>query len=233
MENLVRSHCLSKPPAKDWRNILRIIFVLLILPVICIVTRPYTPLDDSSEGFFELLIKHYEKGQLTPQIFKLKVGDALSVKGPFNKLPYKPNMKKRIGMVAGGTGLTPMLQLVHEVLRNPDDKTEITFVFANISEEDILLRYHLEWLASNHKNFKLHYVLERPPANWTGSVGYVTMDVLRKHMPSPSDDNLVLVCGPPPMMKMISGSKAPDFTQGELEGYLKDLGYNKDQVFKF
>jgi hypothetical protein len=35
------------------------------------------------------------------------------------------------------------------------------------------------------------------------------------------------------MMKAISGPKAPDYTQGELDGALAALGYNKDQVFKF
>ena len=32
------------------------------------------------------------------------------MKGPIPKYPYHPNIKKNIGMVAGGTGLTPMLQ---------------------------------------------------------------------------------------------------------------------------
>jgi len=35
------------------------------------------------------------------------------------------------------------------------------------------------------------------------------------------------------MYKAISGDKAPDKTQGELTGILAELGYTKDQVFKF
>ena len=41
----------------------------------------------------------------------LKVGDSLDIKGPIVKLKYEPNMKRAIGMVAGGTGITPMLQV--------------------------------------------------------------------------------------------------------------------------
>lgn len=104
---------------------------------------------------------------------------------------------------------------------------------ANIAEEDILLRKQLDDRASKHPNFKVHYVLEKPPAGWTGSTGYITKDVLQKYMPAPSSDSLVMVCGPPPMMKAISGAKAPDYTQGEVDGLLKDLGYTKEQVFKF
>jgi cytochrome-b5 reductase len=35
----------------------------------------------------------------------------VEVKGPFPKLAYVPNMKKNIGMLCGGTGITPMLQV--------------------------------------------------------------------------------------------------------------------------
>ncbi len=41
------------------------------------------------------------------------------------------------------------------------------------------------------------------------------------------------VCGPPPMMKAISGDKAKDKSQGPLEGVLKDVGYTESQVYKF
>ena len=43
----------------------------------------------------------------------------------------------------------------------------------------------------------------------------------------------LFVCGPPGMMKAISGAKVSPKDQGELDGILKDLGYNKDQVYKF
>ena len=39
------------------------------------------------------------------------------------------------GMVAGGTGLTPMLQVIKEILRNPEDKTSVHLIFANNGEE--------------------------------------------------------------------------------------------------
>jgi hypothetical protein len=49
-------------------------------------------------------LKNYEKGVMSSHIHHLKVGDKLSMKGPFPKLAYTANMKKSIGMVAGGTG---------------------------------------------------------------------------------------------------------------------------------
>ncbi|KAJ2666382.1 hypothetical protein GGH99_006753, partial [Coemansia sp. RSA 1285] len=67
-----------------------------------------------------------------------------------------------------------------------------------------------------------------------GDVGFVTKELVQKYMPASSNqDVLVSVCGPLPMMKSISGAKAPDYSQGEVGGILKELGYTSDQVFKF
>jgi cytochrome-b5 reductase len=41
------------------------------------------------------------------------------------------------------------------------------------------------------------------------------------------------VCGPPPMMKAISGDKAEDKSQGVLTGILAKMGYTTVQVYKF
>ncbi len=48
---------------------------------------------------------------MSKHIDSLKVGDTLEMKGPIPKYPYSANAKKKIGMVAGGTGITPMLQV--------------------------------------------------------------------------------------------------------------------------
>jgi cytochrome-b5 reductase len=74
-------------------------------------SRPYTPITtDDQAGYFELLVKGYEQGVVSKYLISLKAGDSVEIKGPFPKLPYTANMKKSIGMVAGGSGVTPMLQ---------------------------------------------------------------------------------------------------------------------------
>ena len=44
--------------------------------------------------------------------------------------PVQTNIKK-LGLIAGGTGITPMLQLVRQILKDPEDKTEVSLLFAN------------------------------------------------------------------------------------------------------
>lgn len=63
------------------------------------------------KGHFDLVIKSYPNGVVSKYMDGLKEGDRIEVKGPLPKFKYVPNMKKRIGMVAGGSGITPMLQV--------------------------------------------------------------------------------------------------------------------------
>ena len=120
-----------------------------------------------------------------------------------------------------------MLQVIEEALSNSADRTVIRLIFANTKESDILLRNEIDSLAKLHPNrFRVTYVLSNPSTYWNGESGFVSREMIRKYLPAPSADTLIYVCGPPGMMNSISGSKAPDFSQGVLSGALKDLGYS-------
>lgn len=140
-------------------------------------------------------------------------------------------------LCSGGTGITPMYQVIDDILKNDGDKTDIKLIYANKTPADILLKDKLDALAAEHPNFEVHYVVEKTGTwnkfFWKGSTGYITEDTIKRHCPGPSDEHLILVCGPPPMMKAISGDKAPDKSQGELTGTLASMGYTADQVYKF
>jgi len=99
-------------------------------------------------------------------------------------------------MIAGGTGITPMLQVIRAALKNPLDRTKLSLIYANVNPEDILLKKELDELAASHTHrFKVYYVLNNPGASWSGGVGFVSKDHIAKYMP-PTDANIkVLMCG--------------------------------------
>ena len=74
----------------------------------------------------------------------MALGDSIALKGPLQKFTYTPNMKKYIGMIAGGSGITPMLQLIEKILSNGRDNTEVRLIFANQTPEDVLLKDRLD-----------------------------------------------------------------------------------------
>ena len=92
-------------------------------------------------------------------------------------------MKPFIGMIAGGTGITPMYQVIREVLGNEEDKTRLTLIYANRSEKDILLKAELDQLQAWYpRRFQVHYVVEHAEdeATFDGFTGFVTTDVAKK-----------------------------------------------------
>ncbi|KAJ5158130.1 uncharacterized protein N7500_007781 [Penicillium coprophilum] len=168
------------------------------------VTRSYTPTSNNTDlGRLELVIKCYPDGALTGKyLANLKVGDKTLFRGPKGAMKYKRGVCKKIGMVCGGTGITPMYQLIRAICEDEDDTTEVSLILANRTEEDILLRKELEKFARNHpKNFKLWYMLDKPPQDWAYGKGFVTKDVMAAKLPAPSPDTKIMLCGPPGMVK--------------------------------
>eukprot|EP00475_Leptophrys_vorax_P030192 TRINITY_DN4506_c0_g2_i1.p1 TRINITY_DN4506_c0_g2~~TRINITY_DN4506_c0_g2_i1.p1 ORF type:complete len:295 (+),score=30.04 TRINITY_DN4506_c0_g2_i1:188-1072(+) len=184
--------------------------------------RPYTPTTlDSDVGHVDIVVKIYPTGAMSQYLNKLEVGNFLAMRGPKGRFKYRPNMCRAIGMVAGGTGVTPMYQVSRAILENPADRTKISLIFANVSEDDILLREEIDAMAkARPEQFSVYYVLNQPPEGWTGGVGFVTKDMIKEHLPAPYADVSVVRCGPPPMNKAMAAA-------------LDELGYPSTQLFQF
>lgn len=154
-----------------------------------LVIRAYTPVSsDEDVGHVDLVIKVYRRhvhpkfpngGKMSQFVDALKIGDTIAFKGPTGKLQYQGNGKfaikklrkdppvpvqaQTVNMIAGGTGITPMLQLVREVLKKDNDRTKLALLYANQTEGDILLRKELDDLAAKHpEQFKVWYTLDVP-----------------------------------------------------------------------
>jgi len=110
----------------------------------------------------------------------LTVGQTIKVRGPKGAFVYTPNMVRHFGMIAGGTGITPMLQVIRAIVRGraAGDKPEVDLSFANVTAQDILLKEDLDALAKQDSGIRVHYVLDKPEEGWTGGVGYVTADMI-------------------------------------------------------
>ncbi|KAI4090375.1 MAG: hypothetical protein LQ344_004805 [Seirophora lacunosa] len=198
------------------------------------VVRSYTPISsDENPGYVDLLIKSYPTGNISKHVSKLSIGDTLKIKGPKGAMVYTPGMVRHFGMIAGGTGITPMLQIIRAIIRGRprnggQDTTEVDLLFANVNFEDILLKDDLDTLAKEDDGFRVHYVLNNPPEKWDGGVGFCTPEMIKEKLPAPAKDIKVLICGPPPMVSAMK--KATDSL-----GYEKPRPVSKlqDQVFCF
>ncbi|KAL4786959.1 hypothetical protein BJX76DRAFT_364454 [Aspergillus varians] len=167
------------------------------------VSRSYTPTSNNlDKGLLELVIRCYPDGLLTGKYFaNLNIGDEVLFRGPKGAMKYSKDLCKKIGMIAGGTGITPMYQLIRAICEDPKDLTEVSLIYANRSETDILMRTELEAFARDYpKNLKIWYMLDQPPKDWAYGSGYVTADVMQARLPAPEPDTKIMLCGPPGMV---------------------------------
>ncbi|XP_011058693.1 PREDICTED: NADH-cytochrome b5 reductase 2 isoform X1 [Acromyrmex echinatior] len=192
-----------------------------------VVIRSYTPVSsDDNQGYVDLVIKVYfknvhpkfpEGGKMSQYLENMNIGDTIDFRGPSGRLVYKGQGKvtikllrkepaieynvKKMVMLAGGTGITPMLQLIRAIIKDPTDETQTSLLFANQTEKDILLQNELDEIAKKYPNkLKLWYTLDSSNDKWPYSTGYISADMIEKHMFPPSPDTIVLMCGPPPMI---------------------------------
>ena len=198
------------------------------------VVRPYTPVSTNAlSGAFELLVKVYPEGALSKHLATIPIGSSVNFKHiPKNVKIQYPFPATRIGMIAGGSGVTPFVQALHAILGTPEDKTEVTLLASHRTRADALAVEAFDaWAAASKGRLRAITTLTREPASsaWAGRRGRLDARTLKAFLPPPVPDVLIFVCGPPAMYESLCGPR----DDPELTGILRDLGYSKDQVIKF
>mmetsp|Transcript_32947 Transcript_32947/g.33559 ORF Transcript_32947/g.33559 Transcript_32947/m.33559 type:complete len:960 (+) Transcript_32947:91-2970(+) len=209
-----------------------------------LVMRAYTPTSsDHDVGYFDLVIKVYspctafpEGGKMSQYLGNLKVGESIDVKGPLGHVTYEgrgklilnhiPFKVRKFAMLCGGTGITPMFQVIKAILRDDQDNTEIFMLYGNRTENDILLEPELNEMALNHpKRLHMLHVLSRPKSKEPkkGTVyGRMSASMIRDFIPPGSEEGAIaLMCGPPALLDDVC---APA---------LKEYGYSDDRCVYF
>lgn len=181
------------------------------------VKRPYTPSSvPGTTGYFDLTVKRYDTGLVSTYLHDRTIGDSVLMSGPNTGGHWEDGMAKRVGFVAGGTGITPMISIIRWILARGLD-AELFLIFANKTEADIIFRDEWEANAREHANFHVYHVLEQPPAGWMQGTGRITEEMLRRHLPPPAPETAVFLCGPPLMVDT-------------LEGTLQGIGYPEQSI---
>jgi cytochrome-b5 reductase len=127
--------------------------------------RSYTPVTGNEvPGKVTFVIKVYKAnvhpkfpdgGKMSQHLDSLEIGDSVMMRGPKGHMTYQGQGKftlklsprqplesrraTKFGMIAGGTGITPMLQVIHAVLRDSKDSTtEMSLIYANQSKRNVI-----------------------------------------------------------------------------------------------
>ena len=137
------------------------------------VKKKYSIINNPSESkklnknILKFLITKNDKKGLSQFIHdKVKAGDILKLRGPFFSFQYKINNKKPILAIAGGSGLSPILSIVKNILFKNKDLT--VMVFQSVRNRDEILKMDtLYTLKEKYKNFSFKITLtrEEPKSN--------------------------------------------------------------------
>jgi len=199
-----------------------------------VCTRSYNPTSSDDEiGYMELVIKIYKDGKMGQYLDQLSIGDFVEIQGPRGRIHYdRPSHISRevpgkvinyhfdiINMIAGGTGLTPMYQVIQQIIKDKNDRTKVKMIYGNVTADDILCLQDLEGMRST-SNVEITLTLDRPPVGWEEESGYVTKAMIKRHLAPPTSRHINLICGPLPMVK---GVKAA----------LQELGYAREKILAF
>lgn len=107
-------------------------------------------------------------------------------------------------LIAGGVGITPMRSILL-TMRDREDVRPVTLIYAANSPERMIYVDELKAL-ERAINLKCVFVYEAPPPGWQGERGFVTVDVLRRHLPKQAQRYEYFVCGPTPMLNLVEHS---------------------------
>ncbi|KAG0215540.1 NADH-cytochrome b5 reductase [Mortierella sp. GBA30] len=162
--------------------------------------RAYTPLHstEKEQDTFQLLIKRYSEGQVSRFMHSARPGTKIEMRGPILIWPGgRSDLEQwdEIGMIAGGTGITAFMPIIHSALTHPTKKIKISLLFASQSPEELYFKDELEQLSKSFPDqLRVSYTVDRvlysdPAASqetkWDGYVGYVNETMLRGLLPVP------------------------------------------------
>jgi ferredoxin-NADP reductase len=159
------------------------------------ITRPYSPTNLPGSDELALTIKRYDEGLASSYMHQKRPGDTVAI-GPIEGALSLADASRDVAFLASGTGLTPMMAMLRQYLREGTGQAHI--VLGEKREETIIHRETLNELAANNPNLEVTFVLSDPNWEWTGRIGYV-----QDHLEDLFDEFTerdFYVCGVPPMV---------------------------------
>jgi predicted ferric reductase len=147
-----------------------------------------------------------ELGDFTSGVGDIPPETRVYLDGPYGTFGAECGEAPGHVMVAGGIGSSPMLSILR-TMADQGATCPFIFFYGSVTWEDVIYREELEAL-QERLNLKVVHVLEKPPQGWEGETGFITSDVLERHLPENRTELIYLICGPVPMIELVEKSLA-------------------------
>ncbi len=144
-------------------------------------------------------------GDFTSTIRTVPVGATAWIDAPYGTFSIDDHPEAPgYAFVAGGIGIAPVMSMLR-TLADRSDRRPLVLFYGNRAWERVAFREELEALATR-LDLKVVHVLLEPPEGWPGERGFVTEDVLMRHLPPDRHRYQCFLCGPTPMTTSVERS---------------------------
>jgi predicted ferric reductase len=158
--------------------------------------HPFSFSSSAEHGEVEVAIKAL--GDFTSTVSGLQPGTSVYVDGPHGAFSIDQDEGPGFGLIAGGVGIAGLISMLRTMADRRDVRPVLLF-YGNREWDDVAFRDDLERL-KDRLDLTLVHVLERPPRGWQEETGFVTADLLARHLPDGYRRFQFFICGPDPMM---------------------------------
>jgi predicted ferric reductase len=161
-----------------------------------LTSHPFSISSSAERDEVEIAVKAL--GDLSSRVSELDPGTTVYVDGPHGVFSIDQDEGPGFGLIAGGVGITGLLSMLR-TMADRDDVRPVVLVYANRDWDGVAFRDEIERL-ERRLSLTVVHVLERPPAAWTGESGWVSAELLSRHLPRGYRRFQFFICGPAPMM---------------------------------
>jgi predicted ferric reductase len=140
-------------------------------------------------------------GDFSAAIGDTPPGTPVWVDGPHGAFSIDRYPAPAFVFIGGGVGITPIMSFLR-TMADRNDRRPVLLFYADKTWDGVAYREAIAEL-EGQLSLTVVYVLEKPSDDWQGERGYVTADVLERHLPQDLLDRSVFICGPPPMMNAV------------------------------
>lgn len=178
------------------------------------ITKHLTISSSPTEDFLEIT-KRLTGHPFANAMASLRPGDIVKIKGPYGKFVLGDH--KKIGMLSGGIGITPLRSMI----KYSTDKalgTSIILIYSNKNENDIAFKDEFQEIKRRNPDLKFFNTITEPSRYWDGAKGRINLEMINEYLPD-YRDRVFYISGPGKMVN-------------EMLTLLKDLGLPEKQIRK-
>lgn len=172
------------------------------------IRRSYSICSKPSSNEWRVAVKHIKDGKFSSfALNDLKVGDVLDTMPPMGNFKVEPQASnaKNYVFFAAGSGITPILSMVSDILEK-ENQSKVYLFYVNKTSNDVIFKNELNNLKASYPNFNLQLLYSRENAGDTlmhGRIDKTKCNALHIQILKDVKIDGIYSCGPQEMIMNI------------------------------